>query len=40
MAALERFGIALERAVLNRVLPEAACLGCAFYEAKVREQRV
>ncbi|XOB98730.1 ArsA family ATPase [Deinococcota bacterium DY0809b] len=40
MAALERFGIALERAVLNRVLPEAACPGCAFYEARVREQRV
>lgn len=40
MAALDRFGVALERAVLNRVLPEDACPGCAFYAAKVREQRV
>ncbi|WP_456411815.1 ArsA family ATPase [Oceanithermus sp.] len=40
MEALARFGIGLERAVLNRVLPVGACPGCAFYEAKVSEQRV
>ncbi len=39
MDALERFGIGLERAVLNRVLPREACPDCAFYRAKLTQQR-
>ena len=39
MDALRRFGIPLERAVLNRLLPEEACPGCEFYQSRVRRQR-
>ncbi len=37
--ALKRFGIPVERAVLNRLLPEDACPGCEFYESRVQRQR-
>ncbi len=40
MAALARFGVPLERAVLNRLLPPQACPGCGFYRTKLEQQRV
>ncbi|WP_287408919.1 ArsA-related P-loop ATPase, partial [Oceanithermus sp.] len=39
MAALARFGIGLELAVLNRVLDPQACPDCSFFAERVRRQQ-
>ena len=40
MTSLAEFGVPLERAVLNRLLPPEACPECGFYRCKLEQQRV